>query len=396
MANTLEGIERARAIAKLLETKTKLQIASGIAKAQLVKNILELRSKLGMLISEATTLAGRLKARPLDLEKTLSSKLYSEQIKHWLPDLDISVDSMERENAKGAAAAVEKIASDYPEIFQKKNVLKIFGTGKDLKKIRKKQQQLLDEELDRIVQEKNLLAAKESEFDEIFSEWIDVYRGVDVTNRRSAKRWAEGFFLDVKKEKEINQLLKAEQIPVAQLVAACKKAKIRNMARGEAADELKKEKPELFETNIPIFKGMEQRSGTYAMYVTRFGIVATQMFESNMTDRYSKDVSTSFHPVGTGGEAKHLAAQAIIMHEFGHAMDQLLELSINRAILDIWHQYGKQGIAEGLSRYATDSIDEMIAEAFCEYKISAAPRALARQIGNLIDQEYARAYGAKK
>lgn len=53
-------------------------------------------------------------------------------------------------------------------------------------------------------------------------------------------------------------------------------------------------------------------------------------------------------------------------------------------------------IEEGISRYAATNIAEMIAEAFCEYKMSASPRALAMQIGTVIDQEYNRKYGQQQ
>ena len=389
----VNALEKAKLLKELLSSKAQLASVAGLTKAKLVAAILKLRDRLGMTM-EKLGLAGRIGKNPVDLEQTLTAKQYSSQIHSWLPDLDVGIDSMERENAKGTAVAVERIASDYPELFHKKSVMRIFGSGKDLKKIRAKQQKRLIDEIDRIVRDKGLLEIKESEFDEQFSRFVNYFHGVETIDRYAVKLFSKKLLVD--KEKELKELLKEDKISTKQFIQACKTAKVRNMARGEAADELRETKPELFETNIPNFRGMQQRSGTYAMYASGYGVIATTMLETNITAKYSKDVSANWHPAGTGGEAKHLAAQAIMTHELGHAMDRLLELSANKSIWDIWSQQGKQGISDGLSRYAAENVAEMIAEAFCEYKMSAKPRVLAQRIGTIIDQEYERVYGARK
>lgn len=329
MTDALKGIARARTLAQLLQAKAQSLAAQGLEKAKLVKAILDLRRQLGMMVSEVSTVVSRIMDRPLDLGNTLTSKSYSEQMRYWLPDLDISVDSMDAENAKGTAAAIEKVAVEYPEVFRKHNVINIIGTGKDLKKMRNLQEKRVEEALDSYA-EKN------------------------------------------------------------------KKVKVRRMARGEAAKVLKEENPDLFLTHIPNFRGMQQQRGTYAMYVRDIGVIATTMFEKNIGDAYNRDVGSNWHPKGTGGEAPHQAATSVMLHELGHAMDRLLGLRENDIIFGIWSQNDKQVIEEGISRYAATNIAEMIAEAFCEYKMSASPRALAMQIGTVIDQEYNRKYGQQQ
>lgn len=395
MTDALKGIERARALAQLLQAKAQSLAAQGLEKAKLVKAILDLRRQLGMMVSEVSTVVSRIMDRPLDLGNTLTSKSYSEQMRYWLPDLDISVDSMDAENAKGTAAAIEKVAVEYPEVFRKHNVINIIGTGKDLKKMRNLQEKRVEEALDSYAEKNGLIQEKEAEYEEVYGKF---FQGLVVesgsVSRYSARNIAK--FLFISEEKEVKSLLRQNVISLDELKQIYKKVKVRRMARGEAAKVLKEENPDLFLTHIPNFRGMQQQRGTYAMYVRDIGVIATTMFEKNIGDAYNRDVGSNWHPKGTGGEAPHQAATSVMLHELGHAMDRLLGLRENDIIFGIWSQNDKQVIEEGISRYAATNIAEMIAEAFCEYKMSASPRALAMQIGTVIDQEYNRKYGQQQ
>ena len=82
----------------------------------------------------------------------------------------------------------------------------------------------------------------------------------------------------------------------------------------------------------------------------------------------------------------------ITTHELGHAMDALLDLRRQPELLDVWRsrvsKFTRAEAADQLSIYGTTNVAEMIAEAWTEYRHAAAPRPLAREIGQIIEQKY--------
>lgn len=92
---------------------------------------------------------------------------------------------------------------------------------------------------------------------------------------------------------------------------------------------------------------------------------------------------------------------AVFDHEVGHQMDAMLDLRTNRSYLEIYNKHatlGAQHIADNLSIYAYDpkflgrsgynSRAEFIAEAWAEYNNNPNPRAIAVEVGKLIESEY--------
>lgn len=115
---------------------------------------------------------------------------------------------------------------------------------------------------------------------------------------------------------------------------------------------------------------------------------------------YAESVSKQFHPEGT-------AADAVLVHEIGHAIDNYVSKKIidpfdyswrgERISTRIWNSDIKSGkksgnpvtgksIKEGLSAYASKNHEEYIAEAFAEFVTSANPRPLAKKIGRRVEQ----------
>ena len=47
----------------------------------------------------------------------------------------------------------------------------------------------------------------------------------------------------------------------------------------------------------------------------------------------------------------------------------------------------------GLSEYGNTNIHEMIAEAFCEYRLSDSPRPIAKSVGDRMMELYKKQYG---
>ena len=116
--------------------------------------------------------------------------------------------------------------------------------------------------------------------------------------------------------------------------------------------------------------------------------------------KYAESVEKQFHPAGT-------TADAVIVHEMGHAIDQYVsEKTIpreryfwngERVSRRIWNNAIDAGRKAGtpmtglsitaeLSRYASKSPSEYLAEGFAEFVTSANPRPLATKIGKRVEQ----------
>ena len=106
---------------------------------------------------------------------------------------------------------------------------------------------------------------------------------------------------------------------------------------------------------------------------------------------YNKDVAAGWHPIGTDWKA-------IVTHEFGHAIDDLLTRTYVAAgtknnwgvpkwvSADLRPKVMKacglkvSDTRKEVSEYATKNADEWFAEAFCEGMASAAPRPVATEL----------------
>lgn len=89
------------------------------------------------------------------------------------------------------------------------------------------------------------------------------------------------------------------------------------------------------------------------------------------------------------------SVKSAIDHEIGHLLDSMLNLRDIQRIKDIFNVEQKE-LPQKLSSYASESINEMIAEAWSEFCNNPKPRALAKEIGNLILKTYEEKYGKTK
>jgi len=78
-------------------------------------------------------------------------------------------------------------------------------------------------------------------------------------------------------------------------------------------------------------------------------------------------------------------------HEIGHQIDYMLELSRNPEFLKLYRE-NKPNIKEVLSAYGGKNIAEFIAESWAEYINNPTPRPLAKQVGDLMNAEYAKQF----
>ena len=90
------------------------------------------------------------------------------------------------------------------------------------------------------------------------------------------------------------------------------------------------------------------------------------------------DVAMGWKPKGTATVGSSLN------HEVGHLLDWLTGLSNSPDINSLYKTLGKNGVTEGLSRYAAENIKEFVAEAWSEYRSSDSPRTLAVEIAEAL------------
>lgn len=134
-------------------------------------------------------------------------------------------------------------------------------------------------------------------------------------------------------------------------------------------------------------------SGNYAQSVKHpliSGVTFNKAWDySKMKKALSEDVKTKFHPVGCD------TVRSVLDHEIGHQLDDLLGISKNSTIIDLFNSLSKQEITDKLSRYAWDNsnrlkIREFIAEGWAEFCNNPNPRPIAKQIGEVIKGVYAK------
>ncbi len=99
-----------------------------------------------------------------------------------------------------------------------------------------------------------------------------------------------------------------------------------------------------------------------------------------------RSLETQFHPVGCD------TYKSVMDHELGHAIDYLLGIRKDPEVIAIWRKWG--GDQTTLSGYAKKNLAEFIAEAWAEYVNNPSPRAVAQQIGDIINARYKARFNA--
>lgn len=115
---------------------------------------------------------------------------------------------------------------------------------------------------------------------------------------------------------------------------------------------------------------------------------------SQMLKLIERDVSNGFHPVGTG------TIRSILDHELGHQLDELLGIRKNKRVQEIFDSMTNEEITKNVSRYSwdnknTDRYSEFIAECWSEFTNNPNVRAVAKEVGEIIENEYNKKYKEK-
>jgi SPP1 gp7 family putative phage head morphogenesis protein len=91
------------------------------------------------------------------------------------------------------------------------------------------------------------------------------------------------------------------------------------------------------------------------------------------------DVASGFHPIDCN------TPKSTFDHEFGHVLDYVYKVSDSPTVLDLYDKLLKdQEFTKSISRYASTNRKELVAEAWAEYLNNPEPRAVSKQIGELI------------
>jgi SPP1 gp7 family putative phage head morphogenesis protein len=137
-------------------------------------------------------------------------------------------------------------------------------------------------------------------------------------------------------------------------------------------------------------KKVPDKNGWRDFYKDTDGIAFNEKWGSassiqKFKDSIANDVKNKWHPQGTE------ALRSVMDHEIGHQIDYLLELRKNPEIINLYTQYKPQ-MGQHLSSYGAKNIAEFIAESWAEYVNNPTPRPLAKQIGDLMNAEYAKQF----
>lgn len=102
----------------------------------------------------------------------------------------------------------------------------------------------------------------------------------------------------------------------------------------------------------------------------------------------SADVETRFHPEYTG------TLKATIDHEMAHQLDNMLGISNEPNIQNLFDSRTKLDLTNEISSYSWDNTNknkysEMVAEGWAEYLNNPNPRPIAKEIGETIERKYA-------
>ena len=99
---------------------------------------------------------------------------------------------------------------------------------------------------------------------------------------------------------------------------------------------------------------------------------------NEINTNYQRDVENGHAPKTDNTDY----VKCIIDHEMGHILDFTYKIHKTINIEEI----GKEKIEKEVSKYATNSVHEFVAECWCEYRNCRTPQPLANMVGNKIEK----------
>jgi hypothetical protein len=86
--------------------------------------------------------------------------------------------------------------------------------------------------------------------------------------------------------------------------------------------------------------------------------------------------------------------KSIVDHEFGHQIDDLLNVRMDESVKSVYKESVAKGIKSEVSEYAGKDISEFVAECWAEFRNSQQPRGAARIVGMAVKERYRSKYGS--
>lgn len=446
---SLSSIERAKLIAELLDLRKGLTDLSALAKAKSISRILGIRKQLFGKGSAFQDVLQRLKDNPLpeysgDEDASVSAK-YEKALKQILPSAEVHLRTIAPSSVIGTVKAMYSVLKTYPALA---NNLDFVGSHIDLvdasKALIKKRNKMERQVFVRLIKDdKERYAEFMSDMKGKFEEGISQFKKIvpseyhsytknkevsakllkhlDIPDSEKAKRLIrkqyKGIAFDPNHPFSKDFLDKLKKIYLEERMFIRGRSKyiwrqvpknkdleaLENNVLVKHSDSLKLEKRFKRATGVccptDVNKDGGCRSGIYANAAMVYG-------GETFSSLAAASIKSEWHPQGTfdANDPASAAAQTIT-HELGHSLDNLLGVRNDPRILELYKQNdGDRGglfvfgstsapMKKLLSSYADADVMEMIAEAFCEYRLNKNPRPLAMRIGKIIDEYYAKKFG---
>lgn len=333
------------------------------------------------------SVALRIRALPFIPGKTKEE--YNDDMGRWLPGTFVRFTSSKTktENIEGCAEAVYDVLAKYPRFV---NHLKVYSTVDDVEernvevfpknKILKK----IKEDKDVINQ---VMAVVDADFDKNFKHIASI----------TGKPYFIAKYFGLERDKEVKNIVSPIGLMVSadKFIEVLKKKYTLKLIEKNAKEIVEKEAKEkhIYSPRLS--------SGTYGCCSGGRYVYLSKKAREDIAKGIDEDTQVGWHPQGA-----NVGAKSVMVHELGHAMDDLLGLEKDKEIIRIWKDYSKEKyddknygtspiLARELSHYACTNICEMIAEGFCEYMISKSPRKVATLIGNRVDTLYFEKFGER-
>ncbi len=224
------------------------------------------------------------------------------------------------------------------------------------------------------------------------------YKGCDVT---TANEWNKGLtdtfnrFPELKKQfgfvGECHERNAAMKPVVEQHITALFTSQFPNTPLSQLQPSINREVNRTMKRmSVPNNTLAQSFSSSIPQYDQFSGITVNKNYgrDSNrFIDSLRHDVNTKFHPEYCD------TIRSVLDHEVGHQLDDLLSISNNREVQALYNSRQTAQITADLSSYAwnnnnSNKYSEFIAEAWAEYCNSPQPRAIAKRLGEIIEDTY--------
>lgn len=401
----MKGIDKARLVSGLLNAKGRFKRARSKMRPVIAYEISLLRQRLGMGTGLSEDVLERVQNNPVDMSKTLTPEEYTKQVQTWMPHSFVSLEGMNAENSKGAVKALQDVILRYPKIVDDDNGLQVFSTAWGFDQMSKANMKRAKNAIDEIIERENLLEKVPFVYRERFHNAVLEHLGGGEHLVEISPGEASLFVCacDAEGDKKVQKVLGKRPIMQDELMEACWEALWKTWAKKKAMARLLRESPDLtkwdkLSSRLDLRSRDIEQCAALSCYEGSGGILFLRMYRDNsMQVNYAQAVATGYHVRGEHDQEPYGAAESVTMHELGHALVHLLGITSSPEFQRLRSGWlSTVDIVAEVSTYAATNDEELIAEAFCEYKLSASPRPVAMAIGHVIDNAYRQKFGEQK